>query len=564
MSAIFDVIVLGQGLAGTSLAWSLRWRGARVLVIDRDEPVTASKIAAGLITPITGKKLTRTWRHLELWHTAQSFYERIQKETQTQFFRRIAMVRLLADRSEAALFEYRVARREYEGCPLNLTPSMNPQWFAPSPGFEMTDAGKLDVLRYLEASRKSLLNEDAFRVSEVDVSRGIELSPHGVRIPHLGVSARKLVFCQGSDLTNNPWFCEVRMRPAKGEILTLRIPGVTEQRIFHRKVWLAPIGNQIFKAGATYDWTNLDSRPTLNGRDEILRQLEEFLKIPFELVNHEAAVRPIHRNQHPLLGLHPAYPQLGYFNGLGSKGSLQAPFFAQHLAEVLMKGAVVDSQVDLNRRTKWITQAGQSTSVPVVLKSSDTKASRPLTQQAQDAIRNVVQSGEAVIDATAGNGYDTQFLAELVGSRGTVFALDVQQVAIDNTSKRIEAAGLQNVILLRQDHASLGTTIPEQHRGHIAAAMFNLGYLPGGDKSIRTQIDSTREAITGAIKLLRPGGLMTILAYTGHDGGASEANAVEEILRNVLGNEFQLITRESQPGRTIGPRLFIVQHRTSV
>jgi glycine oxidase len=188
-------------------------------------------------------------------------------------------------------------------------------------------------------------------VAHVDHERDLELINDGIVLPRLGVTARRLVFCEGIDAMSNPWFRSVRFKPAKGEILTLRIPGLTERRVIHRGVWLAPLGGELYRAGSTYEWQQLDKVPTAEGRDEIVSRLRQFLRLPFEVIGHEAAVRPIHRNQYPVLGLHPDHPQLGYLNGLGSKGTLHAPFFARHLAKVLMEDETIDPEVDLNRRT---------------------------------------------------------------------------------------------------------------------------------------------------------------------------------------------------------------------
>ena len=107
----------------------------------------------------------------------------------------------------------------------------------------------------------------------------------------------------------------------------------------------------MFRVGSTYEWQQLDNVPTAAGRDEILARLREFLRLPFEVVDHQAAVRPIHLNQYPVVGLHPDHEQLGYFNGLGSKGTLHAPYFASHFVRVLSGEAALDPEVDLNRKT---------------------------------------------------------------------------------------------------------------------------------------------------------------------------------------------------------------------
>ncbi len=328
----FDFIIVGQGLAGTALAWQLRWRGCRVLVIDRGDAVTSSRVAAGLLTPITGKRLALTWRLAELWPAAVAFYRRVEAETGEAFFHERPAVRLFQNEEEREIFAKR-AGAEFRGLVRQPDPLVNADWFTnPLGGFEMTRAGQLATGRYLDASRAAFERDGCFRVAEVGAS-DIEVSANAVRLPRLGVEARGLIFCQG--FAESPWFPAVTFNAVKGEVLTLRIPGLAEERIAHRGVWLMPVGGDVFRAGSTYDRDALDRVPTERGRGEIASRLREFLRLPFEVTNHVAAVRPVVADQRPVVGVHPEYPQLGIFNGLGSKGALQAPHFAGQLADLL-------------------------------------------------------------------------------------------------------------------------------------------------------------------------------------------------------------------------------------
>ena len=162
---------------------------------------------------------------------------------------------------------------------------------------------------------------------------------HGVHLTRLGLRTRWLIFCQGYEAASNPWLPGVRFHPVQGEVLTLRVPDLTEERVVHRGVWLAPQGGGVFLAGSTYDRDRLDGFPTMRGRDEIYSRLREFLRLPFEVIEHRAAVRPVVAGNNPVLGVHPEYPQLVYLNGLGSKGSLRAPYFAELLAGQLCRPA---------------------------------------------------------------------------------------------------------------------------------------------------------------------------------------------------------------------------------
>jgi glycine oxidase len=329
-----DFIIVGQGLAGTTLARRLVARGLRVLVVDR-EGDSSSRIAAGLITPVTGKRLARSWRWDELYPAAVAYYRDFQRETGDAVLHQRPALRLFATEEERDEFDRRAA-----GVLAGLVRKVDdvPAAFAaPLGGFEMPTAARLDVPRYLDASREHFRRTDAYRVADLDPTREIELVSDGVRLTRLGVEARGLVFCRGFTPGVDPWFGRVKFNAAKGEILTLRIPGLAEDRVVHRGVWLAPVGGDVFRCGSTYTWEPLDCEPTAEGRAEIESRLREFLRIPYEVIDHRAAIRPVIDAGFAVLLRHREHPRIAYFNGLGSKGSLLAPFFADELAACLIE-----------------------------------------------------------------------------------------------------------------------------------------------------------------------------------------------------------------------------------
>jgi predicted methyltransferase len=180
-----------------------------------------------------------------------------------------------------------------------------------------------------------------------------------------------------------------------------------------------------------------------------------------------------------------------------------------------------------------------------------------LTELAHDAVRAVLRPGEMAVDATAGNGHDTLFLARQVGPDGRVFAFDVQATALNRTADLLANTGLWHVALFERDHAELATALPADRRGRVGAVMFNLGYLPGGDKTIATRPESTLRAIASALPLLRPGGVLTIVAYAGHPGGADEAAAVRQFLQALQPPRYAL--SESPSENATGPTLFVIR-----
>jgi predicted methyltransferase len=179
-----------------------------------------------------------------------------------------------------------------------------------------------------------------------------------------------------------------------------------------------------------------------------------------------------------------------------------------------------------------------------------------LTELAQAAVRAVLHPGDFVIDATAGNGHDSRFLCDGVGPTGRVFSFDIQREALARTAERTNHA--TQLVLIESDHAALQEMLPEQYRGHIAAVMFDLGYLPGGNKTITTQTDSSVQAISASLELLRPGGVVTILAYTGHPGGLEEAAAVEGLLNQLNPHDYRVQVVRGDSVTPQAPRLYIV------
>jgi len=162
------------------------------------------------------------------------------------------------------------------------------------------------------------------------------------------------------------------------------------------------------------------------------------------------------------------------------------------------------------------------------------------TQLAHSLISDKLFGGEVVIDATAGNGHDAFFLANLVGVSGTIYAFDVQKDAINNTRLKLQQMGYsERLRLINSGHEKMRESIPAEHHGRIAVIMFNLGYLPGGDHSITTLKETTLEAISQGLELLAPEGIMTIVCYPGHQEGKTESILVDDYVKKMDSNKFE-------------------------
>jgi glycine oxidase len=346
----FDTLIIGQGIAGTTLAWALRWRGQRVLVVDREEAATSSRVAAGLITPVTGPRLVKAWRWDELRPAAEQFYLRVESELGSPIADWRPSVRLLETDSERTYLSKRLPG-ELNGLVVPRDDIIRRDWFhGGCAGIEMKGAGRLHVSRYLTKSRERWASEGGYLAASLDPGKDIEFAGGQVHAPRINVTAARVIFCDGAGAGGNPWLSRLRFNPARGEILTVQIPGLDEDRAIHAGLWMTRESGDRYRVGATYDWQDFNSGPTQKGKDELVGRLKTILKLPFEVVDHVSAVRPILHQLPPVIGLLPHEPRIGAFNGLGSKGSLQAPFFGEQFASHLVEDKPIDCEVDLAKR----------------------------------------------------------------------------------------------------------------------------------------------------------------------------------------------------------------------
>lgn len=165
-------------------------------------------------------------------------------------------------------------------------------------------------------------------------------------------------------------------------------------------------------------------------------------------------------------------------------------------------------------------------------------------QFAHSLLEQTVQSGDDAIDATVGNGHDTVFLASLVGKSGRVFGFDIQKTAIENTKKRLHAHGLIDRVTLFQTSHECVKKFVSPYTKKIKAAIFNLGYLPGGDKSIVTKPSSTLKAVKAIYAMLEEGGRIVLVVYPGHEGGREEKDELLAYARTIDQREAHVLKYE--------------------
>ncbi|MHC0038940.1 tRNA 5-(aminomethyl)-2-thiouridylate-methyltransferase MnmM [Pseudoneobacillus sp. C159] len=174
-------------------------------------------------------------------------------------------------------------------------------------------------------------------------------------------------------------------------------------------------------------------------------------------------------------------------------------------------------------------------------------------QFAKTLLEKSVGLGDIAVDATLGNGHDTVFLAKLVGANGKVFGFDVQEQAIENSKVRLGDHGfLERVVLIPNGHETIKKSIPAEFHGQVKAAIFNLGYLPGSDKSIVTKPDTTIAAIEQLLDILASGGMIVLVIYHGHPEGAVERDELMQYVQGIDQKQarvllYQFLNQKNDP-----------------
>ena len=256
----YDYLVVGQGLAGTILAHTLRQQSLHVLVIDEDRPDSASKVAAGLINPIAGKRMARSWRIDELLPAARAFYRSLEQHLGSRLLHEQPLIKLFATVAEQNDWVAKTADPGYAAY-ISEDKLAHPQAVQRANGsVQISGGGYVDLPLMLRLFRERLAAESAV-LNEVFDHRALFLAPDGVHYQEH--TARGVVFCEGYRALQNPWFSWLPVFPTKGEILEVELKDFEAPCIYNRGVYVVPSEAGTFKIGATYDWRQPDEQSPL-------------------------------------------------------------------------------------------------------------------------------------------------------------------------------------------------------------------------------------------------------------------------------------------------------------
>ena len=341
-------LIIGQGLAGTLLALELRSAGVPYLVAEGNLRNSGSAVAAGIINPVTGKRLAKTWRWERFKQSALDTYRSWEKLLGVELFRETRLLRLFRDEEEKTLWRRKKGMLEYSGL---LGPSYSSEELGPGlkddfGSFEIMQAGVLEVQTLIKTARFLLQKEGSLAqrkfIYEDLVIKDNDFSWQGQRF-------QNVIFCEGFRLNENPWFRNIPMEPSRGEIQKICVSKNLPEGIINRGKWMRPTSEGVYYAGSTHRWDQLEMKSDEGDKKEISRELGSIIKRSFEIIDRKTGVRPATKDRRPVVGFHPNHSQLGIINGLGAKGSLMGPWLAKHFTSALLKGTPIEPEVNVQR-----------------------------------------------------------------------------------------------------------------------------------------------------------------------------------------------------------------------
>lgn len=347
-----DVLIVGQGVSGTMLSWFLHQQKISFVVIDEERPNSASRVAAGMINPVTGRRYSLTWMIDDVLPWAKKTYAELSDFFDTSFIQHKNII----DFFPSAQMQDSFVKRVTEANPyLRTFPDQNRfnDYFNYSYGCgEICPAYVVNLSSLLHQWR-CFISETGRLIEQPFQAAQLQLKDDGVQ--YGSITAKHIVFCDGIEGLQNPWFQSLPYSANKGESLLLKVD-LPRENIYKKSMVLAPVDEDLFWFGATYAWDFKDDLPSAEFLNRSKAYLAEWLKVPFEIIEHKAAIRPATLERRPFVGFHPSHPRVGLLNGMGTKGISLAPYFAHQLVQhILYKTAITDA-ADVQRFHRILTR----------------------------------------------------------------------------------------------------------------------------------------------------------------------------------------------------------------
>lgn len=347
---MLDYIIVGNGLAGIAFAETALHNNKTILVFDNNSQ-TSSKIAAGIYNPIILKRFTVVSDAQEQLTLLNNFYSKLEVKLNVKFDFKMPVFRKFFSVEEQN--NWFIAQDNPKISPF-LHPALNFSIFKniDSPyGFgKVLQTGFVNTSLLIDnytvfLKTNDLIVEDRFDYESLEFHEGF--------LMYKNIKVKHIVFAEGFGMHFNPFFKHLPLDGTKGEVLLIKALDLDLNIILNSSLYLVPLGDDLYKIGATYEWDDKSQLPTETGKTELLEKLKEIITCDFEVLYHLAGVRPTVRDRNPLIGSHPEYKNIHILNGLGTRGVMLAPFLSQKLFDFIENEIALPKAMDCKRYYKF-------------------------------------------------------------------------------------------------------------------------------------------------------------------------------------------------------------------
>jgi glycine oxidase len=341
-----DYLIIGSGLAGISFAETCLIHQKKIMVLN-DNSQNSTTIAGGLYNPIVLKRFTKIWEAEDQLAITIPFYRNLEKKLDISFLNEIPLLRKLNNIEEQNNWFTASDKPTLSKYLSSELETLNNEAVKSSYKFgKVHETGFLDTKKLKEFYTNFLITKNCYSEETFDYSK-LEIKDDFIE--YKNIRAKQIVFAEGFGLNNNPYFNNLPLDGTKGELLIIKSENLKLKEIINSSIWILPLGNHLYKVGATYNWQDKTNQKTEEAKLELLKSLKELITCDFEIIEHLAGVRPTVKDRRPLLGKHHLHNQLYILNGMGTRGVLFAPYLSDKLFQFIENGIPLDNEISIDR-----------------------------------------------------------------------------------------------------------------------------------------------------------------------------------------------------------------------
>lgn len=346
---MYDYLIVGSGLAGISFA-EIALQNKKSIYVVNNQSQNSSLIAAGLYNPVILKRFTEVWDAEHQLNYLFHFYKSIEEKLNFKFDYRVSLLRKFSSIEEQNNWFIASDKSNLSSfLSTNLISNKYHQIDAPLGYGEVLKTGFIDtyslITIYIDYLKSlNLYQELDFQYNDLIINNDF--------VQYKNIKAKQIIFAEGFGMLLNPFFNKFPLDGAKGELLLIKARNLNLDVIVKTSIFIIPLGNDLYKVGATYNWNDKTNIPTDEAKNELLVALKDLIKCDFEIVEHYAGIRPTVKDRRPLLGVHPTFKNLLLLNGMGTRGVMLAPSMAKMLFEFIENNEPLHPQVNINRFKK--------------------------------------------------------------------------------------------------------------------------------------------------------------------------------------------------------------------